>query len=248
MDAVTKMAMGIRANKKQFRRLLNDTLQTIESWLSKSKNPYVAFSGGKDSSVLLHLVRAVNPSVAAMFSDDEYLLPETKMLVGRTPNLKKIASNVRHTDWFWSWQNTNSLPSDTEWIETTNDAATEWAHRNGYDGVAVGLRSEENSYRKMAIKRYGELFFVQSKKLWQCWPLAWWTVEDIWSAIVSMNIPYNAAYDKMDEMGISLDRQRIGPYANWRGVTQGQLTILKRGWPAEFSRFAKNHPEAMEWV
>lgn len=238
-----------KSHRARFRRLVQETELIIQDWLNKCESPIIAFSGGVDSSVMLHLIRRMAPNTPAVFSDDEYNLPETIALLDSTPNLKRVASRVMHTEWFYSWENKASLPEGTEWIEPNGkDPVAGWMHKNGYDGVAVGIRADENSYRRAAINRFGEVFFVKKKQIWQSWPMAWWTKDDIWTAIHTYDIPYNKAYDRLSEIGIPKDKQRVGPFANWRALGMGQLAILKKGWPAEFDRFAAVHPEAINYV
>jgi len=78
--------------------------------------------------------------------------------------------------------------------------------------------------------------------------VAWWSTLDIWAYIFSRNLPYNHAYNKMDEMGIDLERQRIGPFAVERVLGYGQLQILKRGWPDLYNQFVAQYPEMRAYV
>lgn len=58
---------------------------------------FVAFSGGKDSSVLLHLVRQLYPNVPAVFCDTGLEYPEIREIAINTPNciMLKPAMNFR---------------------------------------------------------------------------------------------------------------------------------------------------------
>ena len=81
------------------RRMLNAPLEEkiqrskmlIMDWYAQFEGKvYVSFSGGKDSTVLLHLVRSVHPDVVAVFADTGLEYPELKSHVKTFDNVEVI--------------------------------------------------------------------------------------------------------------------------------------------------------------
>lgn len=62
------------------------TQNRIRSWLNKY-DAYVSFSGGKDSTVLLHIARQIYPNTQAVFIDTGLEYPELRQFVKTVPNV-----------------------------------------------------------------------------------------------------------------------------------------------------------------
>lgn len=235
---------ALHAWTKIHRTHVADARAVIARALEKTPTWYVAFSGGKDSTCVYHLAAAASP-VAVLNGDDEWLLPETEAYLRRCaatfPFFHRIRVSVEHAAWFTAWD------QDAEaW--TGKNVAGRYAQLQGWQGAFLGLRAEENSRRVFHLRTGGVLFHNQGRGLWQCSPLYNWTVWDIWAFIVSNGLDYNQAYDRLEEIGVPIERQRIGPLAVERVLGYGQLAILKRGWPDLFNRFVAVHPEARSYT
>ena len=70
---------------------IRKTEQRIKEWYEHwDGDVYVSFSGGKDSTVLLHIVRKLYPDVPAVFSDTGLEYPEIKEFVKTFDNVRIV--------------------------------------------------------------------------------------------------------------------------------------------------------------
>jgi 3'-phosphoadenosine 5'-phosphosulfate sulfotransferase (PAPS reductase)/FAD synthetase len=70
---------------------INMTKRRIREWYEHwNGQVYVGFSGGKDSTALLHIVREMYPDVPAVFADTGLEFPEIKAFVMQTENVETI--------------------------------------------------------------------------------------------------------------------------------------------------------------
>jgi len=237
LEAEKKLFL-LHAKLPAFRRKVEEAQRiTLDAFL-ESEKWHLALSGGKDCGCVLELIRGLGLSVPSVFSDDEWWLPETEQYLNRLKasgvDLRWIRTNAKHAEWFSTSGDYDGIP--------------DYARQHGFEGVFLGLRKDENSYRRKGLGRRGLLYFSKKDSAWQCSPIGNWSVRDVWAFIFSKGLDYNRAYDRLSEIGIERERQRIGPFAVERAIGYGQLAILKRGWPEQFRRFAESHPEAANYT
>lgn len=229
---------ALHARMGEYRRRLSRARGIIARVLEMGAMGYVALSGGKDSTVVYELVREQMPDIPAIWSDDEWWLPETMEYIRRMQeqgmDVRQIRTKARHTEWFS--------------VGGEYDDVADYARREGMGLVFLGLRQDESSARHMHLRTRGPLFLSRTDGMWHCNPIHDWTWRDVWAYIVSQGLGYNRAYDRLEEMGIEPERQRIGPLAVERALGYGQVAILKRGWPELYNRFVAAHPEASQYT
>lgn len=68
-------------------KILYSQVTIKEFYIAMKGKVYVSISGGKDSVVLLHLVRSIYPDVPAVFVDTGLEFPENRELVKKTENV-----------------------------------------------------------------------------------------------------------------------------------------------------------------
>ena len=80
-------------------RKVGITIARITEWYQHwDGNIYVSFSGGKDSTVLLHIVRSLFPDVPAVFSNTGLEYPEIQKFVKSFDNVTTIYPKMKFTD------------------------------------------------------------------------------------------------------------------------------------------------------
>lgn len=106
---------------------IRKTEQRIREWYEYWEgNVYVSFSGGKDSTVLLDIVRHLYPNVPAVFSDTGLEYPEIKEFVKTFPNV--IIVRPKHS--FKEILTKYGYPIISKQVANTVDNASRWIKEN----------------------------------------------------------------------------------------------------------------------
>lgn len=191
--------------------------------------PYVAFSGGKDSLCVLALAHETLQDVTAIWTDDELEYPEQPAYIPAVCAALGVTLRIKtgtqtHNGWFRSWTDApywrEPLPGTVVTRESVRVLAPQW----GYPVTILGLRREENARRDRYLTAKGRLHQLRDGT-WRCNPLAGWTVDEVWALIAGWDLPYSPVYDVLTTIRVPREVQRVGPLPLSPG------SHLRHGWP-----------------
>jgi 3'-phosphoadenosine 5'-phosphosulfate sulfotransferase (PAPS reductase)/FAD synthetase len=204
-----------------------EALKLIEEVLLKYDKPVVACSWGKDSIVVLHMVKKVADKLNKRF---DVLWNNTTV---HYPSVYKLKEKLEKE---WNLNIVETKPSMTFW-EITEEYGYPGIHssdrsdkanaaccynikkkptkkaikENKWDLYFDGLTAYESDRRFMNITEYGLSHHHKTFNLQKVHPVGWWRVKDIWEYIEKYDIPYPDVYDneigKYSKLGYSVDRQ-----------------------------------------
>lgn len=240
------------AQTSAYRTKLQRARDSIAEALAFTPSWYVSVSGGKDSTCVRSLVLEQQPSMPCVAYVQKWMLPETVVYLKSLPALTAVASrdiqDAEYHDQRWrDEEEARAVWPSMTWLESTGIAADQRYGRQEH-GAFLGLRADESRGRRMNARTRGACYWNQTSEQWIAQPIAHWSVLDVWAYILTEAIPYNAAYDVLDRLGVPLERQRVAEFMIDRVMSRGTLATLKRGWPEVFNRFVIDHPEARNYV
>lgn len=201
----------VKANRDSLAIIEQITVKKIYDVYKRRKKSldcfHVAFSGGKDSIVLLDLVKKALPrsSFIVVFGDTKMEFPDTYELVDKVEarckedgiNFYRAASHLEPEE---SWRLFGPPSKVLRWCCSVHKAAPqtlkirEVIGKNDYVGMDfVGVRAHESNSRASYEE---ENFGKKQKGQYSHNPLLEWTSAEIWLYIFTHNLPINNAYKK----------------------------------------------------
>lgn len=206
--------------------------------------PFVAFSCGKDSSVLAHLVLEQRPGTPLRFlsSGETRLIHNVDEIIGWFQGLGAQVDEI-NIDRVFSpeWQHAS-------WNEQRKAGRGDLDKLNigDWDAVFIGLRAEESSVRRLNL--YGSRteglppFCYRYKSgvresMIRIAPLARWTTRDVAAYIHTNQIPLLREYR---EMGV---QSRTTARLTGDAVRQGALARLRMQDPRKWQILVDRFPE-----
>lgn len=213
----------------------------------------ILVSGGKDSTALLHLARAVDPALPAVFVDDGAQTPWTCQVLGELRALGHTivtlqttisVPEMRRMVGMHGYDGPERLPGEWHWTrahwrEVLVEQPQRMIRDMGYPVQLMGLRAEESRGRLMNRKRRG-LLYGRANGITVATPLADWTGADVLAYCVTNELPLSPVYlQPGDERR---DRRRTATALMEDAAVQGEWQRLRVEQPAFWYELARELP------
>ena len=205
MTPIERATFQLHAELDDYRARIDEANGIITEALNRSNKPYIAYSGGKDSLVMLHMVlQAYHDVLVEHFYFGKHYFPgwleaEVLDIAGKIG-----AKNIRidTSPKYASGRQPNNIYFPAMFGRIQPELISK-----GYDLAFIGLRKEESGKRKR--KAYDP--FRWNGKMLECYPLMDLTARDIWAYIVSNNLPYCSHYDRYGAL-LGIERVRMSTF------------------------------------
>ncbi|GEM_PF-2614637 len=209
----------IAAHKAEYKKPFSEKLRHSEELVAKvleehkGEKIYLAYSGGIDSECCVRLFQdaIIDGRVTLITSDTLVDFPETRAKWVELEQELGVKITFARPDPGVSYKTITrckDLPVyaragiDKEKRRPTELCCEGLKKKNmrklekGATVLILGIRGTENHNRRLKTIRYGDYFFAKSHKQWHVYPIAYWTIEDVWEFQKLRGFSYNRLYDK----------------------------------------------------
>ena len=228
---ITRDVGRLRSKMAGYRKAIDRAKGIIHEGLEKCPDAFVACSFGKDSSVLLDLVKREKPDIEARFVrwDESALLYDFDRVIGE-----------------WEGRGVDITQIHLQRDSLDDKVADRWermAKARPAGGSFVGLRAQESKGRRITLAANGTVY-KNVKGFWRICPLAWLQTEDIAAYIYEHDLPTLSVYDEEGFQERTASRVPRNDYM----IRQEMLNKLAARDPIAFARLEQIYPEVSEYV
>lgn len=237
MDELEKEIYRLHAQLPAYKKKKIRSKEIISKFLERTNNPYIAWSTGKDSTAVLGLTRELK-DIVAVHIDSGVELPGTK-------ETREAVQNVIHytsSKMFLEIAEEYGLDSkETRKENFVND----FEKNHNFDGVVMGLRTEESNARKYNAKR--GMIYARKDGFVVCNPISNWTMTDVFAYLFENGLPIHPHY--LIKGPFPTSERRVGSYVSSRnrGAEFGRFVKLKYFYPDIYNDLVQRFPELKKY-
>ena len=193
----------IKRGPENLKKLVNKSVHWLREAESIFKNPCILFSGGKDSTLVLHLCRLAyfgKIPYDVIFLDTGFQPEETHNYID---NLSE--------QWGFNLIRAENVEAKLDGVNPDSSGKRKCCHllktealnqiirKNGYDAVITSIRWDEENMRSREL--YFSYRFRRDPKHVRVHPILHWRLEDVWSYTETKKLPINPMYNYVTEDG-----------------------------------------------
>lgn len=160
----------------------------------------VAWSAGKDSSVVAHAAARIRPHIPILMVDPGC---PTHWTEAERAGWVDYAAAAKWRLRLFAWDKWSAVGGARDTADHQRRAHTSmfsgmhaWMAENGYDQTITGMRAAESRGRLMHRRTHGKAFTDRHHKRWLM-PLADWSTADVWAYLIAHDVPWLGIYDRM---------------------------------------------------
>ncbi len=248
------MQARLHSRTLEFREAVKESKRVIGHMATCHPQAYVAWSAGKDSTVLTHLVCVeCRVNARAMAVKDDLDFPGEEDYIRSLAAKCGVEVDVLHPafslqEWLQREAYDGHADGDMHSRSTAfADAAFysligEYAKAHSTPGVYLGLRAAESYGRKRNLQTNGMIYQKKAGEV-VCQPLAKWTGLDVYAYLESREIEPLPLY-KCVRLHDSPDRVRKSWWLPGAATRQGGMEWLRCYYPSLFRRLCEIMPHS----
>jgi len=216
---------------------------------------YVAWSGGRDSTCVVHLAVTVRPDVPVVWFDSGLEFPDNEEYILRLAE-----------KWGLNFHRIAAVPDALTVLKQTGS----WDHNADFGGVAAnlhevlitepareahelfglgeltGLRGDEAVGRR-ALLSPGDGHYERKDGTRVFAPIWAWKLPDVNAYLSSHGIPASPVYARLAAVGAPLRAQRVGLVVDGNNPENGRYTFLRAAYPDLWHKLCQELPRLREW-
>ena len=237
---------------------------------------FVAWSGGKDSTVVVDLARQVDPHIPVVFYDSGLQFPETVQYLEDLAEAWRLDFHVIEAvpdlltlliagGGFDHAAPDRALKGSLADIMITGPAGR--AHQRFGQGSLWGVRSEESTARRTLYRsRLATETAIHAERSREdvraqyggvvrrvdgtvtLGPIWDWQRAQVFEYLAGRDIGPNPLYQKLAALGAPEHLIRVDSILDASKLSNGHVAWLQKGWPQLFDRLATALPRLREWT
>lgn len=167
----------------------------------------VSFSGGKDSTLVLAMVRQRRPNIPVVYNDTGVEYPETRKFVAELAaawQLNLIITHPKKT--FWQCAAQYGFPNGTKGGSGTPTSHCcyflkehpmhEVIRAHSWQGIYDGVTAVESRSRMFMADQKGTCYHFKRWNVCKIHPILYWTEQEVFDYMAREKIPLNPLYAK----------------------------------------------------